>query len=605
MQDMHTDARPGFDLVTLPARLDRIATPPERSGVLGDCEAVFLTKLAEVAQCVMRADDVVCYRFDEKVRCLDDVGASTKSTGGTRSCRVRQLAESAARSGHTEVDRSKSCCLVATASPRASGGWDVLVTVLDIGRSAVDSFVVVQQLITSAIPLWQARVAQQTACRQQRHSSWVNAVGESVERSETMSQLATTVIDAVAIHVRAYQAAFCLQRGGNAAAVDVLAVGGHGHPVDDALWQATASEMFVRGGPTRWPAEEADDRAATIAHRNLAHVVSLQHEAVSVPLVDETGQPFAAMVVLSDDGDRVLRDLSAAGDALQRFVSDWRKNHQTLLDRILVSCTRLLRSRGRMLLLAVAVAMIAMLPVPYRVSTTATVVPRTRSFVVVPHAGLLQETNVRVGDVVQRGMLVATLDDRELRMELATLLAQRDRAAKRRDILRASSQVAEEQLAQYELDGVNEQIKLTRHRLDHLAVVSPIDGVVIAGQLEGVSGAPVETGELLAEIARLDRLWIELDVPEDELAEIDEGRPVRVVFDAVDGRVISTQIESILPSAQTRGGDTVFVARASVANPQGMLRPGIRGTAKISSDSRPLAAVMLRQVWRRVSRFWF
>lgn len=599
-----------IDLATLPSYLDRIATPPHAigngsSGQADALETEFLGDLARLACRVMKADFVVSKRFDRnaEVCALDAVAASDRyESAGTD--RVNQLAESAARSRRTEIDRMESSCLIATVSGNPSGGSTVLVTALDMGRSAIEPFVLTQQLITSAIGIWQARYAGQRASQQPQLQGWIEDLQESIENSDTFSQLSNSVVDAIAINLGAHQVALCTQRGDNLSRVKVEAVGGNGAVISDSLWQAAASETLVRATATRWPAEAAEEKVATIAHRTLAESALPQHQAISVPLLDENGQPFAVLAVVGAEDAQELRDLSHISDTVARRVRSWRRQHQPLTGRMTRSLSRIVKARWGFMTLTIAVAVVAMLPVPYRVSTSATVVPRIRSFVVAPYSGRLRKTNVRVGDLVSRGTRIAELDGRELRIDMASLLAERDRAAKKRDIERSSGNVAEEQLAEYELAGVNEQLKLTRHRLNNLTVVSPIDGVVLNGELEDVSGAPVETGQLLAEIAMLDQLWIELNVPEEELSEIRTGQPVRIAFDATAGSVINANIESISPGAEVRNGENVFVARLSVDNPDGLLRPGISGDAKIKSDDRPLVAVLLRQVWRRISRLW-
>ncbi len=566
-------------------------------------ETRFLAQLAALAQRVMRADAVLCFRYDASHRgCGGEVQASEDCSSAIVD-RCRQLAETAARSARTEIDREESTCLIATVSHTAGGGSTIVVSALDLGASALEAFVVTQQLITAAIGTWRARRSEVLVKRQQRLHDWMQTLGQSIEQSETPSQMARHIADTIAIELDAHQAAFCVTQGKDLSRIEVAAIGGNGVPVDKSLWQAAAAESILRSTPTRWPAAMPDEKVATFAHRELAQSLA-SHQATSVPLVDERGQAFAVLVVLAVEGSSDLPELSQLGDAIAANVLTWRADHQPRIARVGRAVSRLVETRWMLVAAFVVVGMVAMLPIPYRVSSTATVVPKTRSFVVAPHTGVLRKTSARVGDVVQKGSLIAELDDRELRIDMAALLAQRDQTTKQRDVHRADGNIAEEQLAEYELARVIEQIRLTEHRLRCLAVVSPMDGVVLEGELEDISGVPVETGQLLAEIASLEQLWIEINVPEEEISEIRVGQTARVAFDAADGSVLEAEIVSISPSAQVRNGENVFVARVMIDNHDGLLRPGIRGNAKINSDDRPVAAVLLRQLWRRVSRWW-
>jgi multidrug efflux pump subunit AcrA (membrane-fusion protein) len=599
-----TNDRP-MDLATLPSHLDRIATPSAASGDLVVMETQFLRDIAETSQRVMQADVVATYRFDaaDQIR-LVNVVPSLEAFDALGTERVNRLAESAAQSQRTEIESAAAGCLIATTSIQPGSGATVVVTALDVGQAAIEPFVLSQQLITSAIATWHARCQQQHSATRNELQDRIIELIASAEESDSFSQFALTIVDGVAINLGAHQVAMCTQRGENISNIKVAAIGGGGAAIDHSLWQAAAAETLVRGIATRWPAATREDKAATIAHRELANATASPSQVISVPLLDETGMPLGVLAVVACDASAKLGQLAAVADAVGRSLVDWRRAHRSLLSRAISSVSRLLEARWSLFALPIVVAVVAMLPVPYRVSTEATVVPRTRSFVVAPHTGRVRNSMVRIGDHVARGATIAELDDRELRINLGSLLAERDRAVKQRDIKRASGDVAEEQLAEYELARVNEQIKLTRYRLSNLTVVSPIAGIVLDGKLEDVSGAPVETGQLLAEIAMLDQLWIEVHVPEDELSEVREGLPIRAAFDAAGGSVISAHIDSISPSAAVRGGKNVFVARALIENTEGLLRPGISGAAKIKAADRPLIAVLLRQVWRSISRLW-
>ncbi len=586
-----------MDLATLPSHLDRIATPSQASGDLEATETLFLREIAETSQRVMQADVVATYRFDQSNRLrFVDVVPSLEAFDALDAERVNRLAESSAQSQRTEIDSAPTHCLIATVIVTSGSGATVVVTALDLGQASIEPFVLSQQLITSAIATWHARY-------QQRQRDWLSDLVESAERCENFSQFATTIVDAIAINLCVHQVALCEMRGENLSSVNVAAIGGSGAAIDNSLWQAAAAETLVRGIATRWPAAK-EDQAATIAHRELAAATASRGQVISLPLYDNTGQPLAVLAVIDSDVSQKTAQLASIADTVGRCLSDWRRTHRSLLSRTRYSLSRLFKARWSLFVLVIAVTALAMLPVPYRVSTVATVVPRTRSFVVAPHTGRLRKTMVRIGDRVTRDSTIAELDDRELRISLGSLLAERDRAVKQRDIKRASGNVAEEQLAEFELARMNEQIELTRYRLSNLTVVSPIDGIVMNGDLKDVNGAPVETGQLLAEIALLDQLWIELHVPEDELSEVREGLSIRAAFDAAGGSVINAQIDSISPSAEIRSGENIFVARVLVDNSDGLLRPGISGTAKINAADRPLIAVLLRQVWRSISRIW-
>jgi multidrug resistance efflux pump len=65
-----------------------------------------------------------------------------------------------------------------------------------------------------------------------------------------------------------------------------------------------------------------------------------------------------------------------------------------------------------------------------------------------------------------------------------------------------------------------------------LDIKSPIDGVVISGDLKRAEGAPVAIGQTLYEIAPLDRMVAEVAIPDDEISRVRLAQSVTINLDA-------------------------------------------------------------------------
>jgi len=428
---------------------------------------------------------------------------------------------------------------------------------------------------------------------------------QAMESSNSWIQLANRLVDMTAIHLQAHQVALCTRRSARRPLMDVTAVGGNGAVIDDSLWQMAAAETVLRDAITMAPAEADEDRVATMSHLRLAQSVSPDHHAVSIPLRNADNEIIAVMVLVGRSepllADSHLRWIE--GHVAPRLV-DWKAAHATPLKKLFDSLRRTLRTRRGVCALTVAMLVAAMLPVHYQVSGEAILIPHTKNFVVAPHDGSLRNVHVQVGDVIRAGAAVAELDDREWKIEMASLIAERERAAKQRDVYRAEGKIADEQLAEAELARVEERIKLARHRLNNLIVTSPIGSVVLSGDLEGVTGAAVQTGQVIAEVAELDQLFVEVAVPQEELDEISTGQSIRIALDADVVPTLHAKIDSISPSARTRDGESVFVVRASVDNTARRLRPGLTGSARIESSRRPFWKIAFRRLWHSLGQFW-
>ena len=89
--------------------------------------------------------------------------------------------------------------------------------------------------------------------------------------------------------------------------------------------------------------------------------------------------------------------------------------------------------------------------------------------------------------------------------------------------------VAAAQQAELEMERLELKIRLISNRLNRLEVRSPLDGIVLVGDLKKTEGAPLTVGQAMFEIAPLDRMIVEVEIPEREILHVEEGREVAVL----------------------------------------------------------------------------
>lgn len=243
------------------------------------------------------------------------------------------------------------------------------------------------------------------------------------------------------------------------------------------------------------------------------------------------------------------------------------------------------------------------IPMPYRVWCDCNVQPVQRRFVAAPYEGVLAESLVRGGDQVSAQQIVARLDGRTLRGELAGVQAELDVARKHRDRALAVGDVAQSQIAKSEMQRHQAKVAILNQRLENLEVRSPIDGIVVAGDLEKAVGVPLELGQTLFEIAPLDTMVAEVGVPESEARYVKPGMSVQLKFDSFPFKTFSAEIQRVHPRAEVVDDESVFVADVVLENTSGRLRPGMNGTAKVSSGWSPLAWNLFHRPWESI-RYW-
>ncbi len=246
------------------------------------------------------------------------------------------------------------------------------------------------------------------------------------------------------------------------------------------------------------------------------------------------------------------------------------------------------------------VAVVVCFPVHYPIACTARVQPLGERWVAAPFEAVLESCEVRPGDVVVRDQVLMVLDGRPLRLERESIQAELDHVKKEREVALASRRIADAQQAELKQRQLARRVQLLDDRLARLQVRSPIDGVVVSGELDRFVGSPLEIGQTLVEIAPLDRLSIEVEIPEFEIGYVESNAMTRVRFAAVGGRSVYKPLESVSPAAEVRDDKNVFVARMQVDNADGGLRPGMQGDATTFGPIRPLFWRIGRAAWERI-----
>ena len=181
---------------------------------------------------------------------------------------------------------------------------------------------------------------------------------------------------------------------------------------------------------------------------------------------------------------------------------------------------------------AVIVAAGLCIPVPYDVGVQCELQPDVRRFVAAPHAGEFQKSLVKPGDIVAKGQVLARMDGRELRWELAGVTAEQEHARKSRDVNMAAGKTAAAQIDQLEIQRQEVKRQLLQRRLANLEIKSPVDGIVVAGDLERSEGVPVSVGQVLYEVAPLGQMTAELAITDEEISGVSAGMPVTLRLDS-------------------------------------------------------------------------
>ena len=362
------------------------------------------------------------------------------------------------------------------------------------------------------------------------------------------------------------------------------------------------SESVLRDSVGIYPPGENDDAHLLVAHKQLCG--DLQVPAVMTsPLRTPEGDVFGAIVLTGEleqiQGDRLPNFIRASSPRIASALEVVSRAQIGRFRRLINAIKTAVPSmRGlTWAMLGLVFAGIMLMPVPYRVRCNCTTQPTLRRFAVAPFQGQIEKGFAKPGDEVQPNQLLARMDGRSIRWELASVFAEQQQAAKQREIELADRNVTASLLSQLESNRLVARTRLLEHQQQQVEIRSPIKGVVLSGSLERTQGAAVDTGEVIYEIAPLDQMRIEVPVPAEKITYVSVGQEVRIWINGMSGKSFTGQIERLNPRSELREGKNVFVATVTLNNENDLLRPGMTGTIRIDGDKYPLAWNLFHGPW--------
>jgi HlyD family secretion protein len=253
------------------------------------------------------------------------------------------------------------------------------------------------------------------------------------------------------------------------------------------------------------------------------------------------------------------------------------------------------------------------------VSATGTLQPTNQVDVGSEVSGLVESVFVDDNDRVETGQVLARLDvsrlqdqvvnmkaalaSAEARVEQAAATAQESRAALARlrqlgdltsqadlDTAEATAirAAADEASARAAVEQSRAALSSAQVNLAKASIRSPIDGVVLARQVEpGQTVAASFQAPVLFTLAEdLKQMELQVDVDEADVGRVRKGQAAVFTVDAYPDRHYPAHIERVAYGSQTKDGVVSYKTILSVDNQDLSLRPGMTATAEITALER-------------------
>ena len=206
--------------------------------------------------------------------------------------------------------------------------------------------------------------------------------------------------------------------------------------------------------------------------------------------------------------------------------------------------------------------------------------------VAAPYDARIISTSAKAGDLVHVGDVLCQLDRAELDLKRAELHSELDLVEQQRLAALADQRLVEAQLAMAKTGLLNARTALIDRRIEQATVTSPIDGMIVSGDLQKRLNGLVSRGEPLFEVAPADTWTLEIMVAESASSQLAAELNGRFASLARPEETYVFSILRVRPQTELHRERTVFVAEADIQMSGGWIRSGMEGVAKIQMGRR-------------------
>jgi membrane fusion protein, multidrug efflux system len=210
-------------------------------------------------------------------------------------------------------------------------------------------------------------------------------------------------------------------------------------------------------------------------------------------------------------------------------------------------------------------------------------------------AGPITALEAEEGDYVRSGQLLARIDDREARNQVAVATVNRDEAKltfERAKTSFDSGLVSQEAYdsAQSALEGAQAQLDAASLQLDYTEIRAPFDAQVVTRHIK--LAQYVTQGTALFRISDFTPLLCPVEIPEKDLPRVHVGQSGRIVVEAFPDETYAARVLRVRPTVDAATGTVTVTLEIDGRN---RLRPGMFASVYLQTETHPNALVIPRK----------
>ena len=390
-----------------------------------------------------------------------------------------------------------------------------------------------------------------------------------------------------------------------------------------------------------------DSHSKTVAVLPLKPPKTEEQDDPDEPPKDEA--PFGALIIEQIEDSRIPQSMVQRVEVVARHSATALGNsleHNSLflmpVWRTIGKAKWIVQARTLPKTISISVAVLLVLlglvlwPADFEINVKGTLEPVQRHDVFARIDGVVKELDVRHGDVVKHGQVLARLNNTDLQVALEDVRGRRlttmkQILSKQREIKEGRLSVEDRNRLYGELAALQQQYKsletqlvLYEEKQRDLDIVSPASGRIVTWDLyRRLIHRPVQRGQVLMQVADPSGDWeLELHVPDDRMGFITQGQaelrqkgenekadalPVTYVLATDPDQEFEGTVKEMHLSAEVRGdeGNTVLIKTAIDKEKLPHLRPGATVNAKIYCGRCAIGYVWFHDLVSWVHRLWF
>jgi multidrug efflux system membrane fusion protein len=212
-------------------------------------------------------------------------------------------------------------------------------------------------------------------------------------------------------------------------------------------------------------------------------------------------------------------------------------------------------------------------------------------------AGKLIERDVRLGDSVHKGQVMARLDAVDAQKQAVSAQASLEAAEHRlvfakQQLDRDQAQFAQNLIAANQLELTQDayaaalagreqsaaQLFVARNTLQYNTLVADHDGVITSENAD--TGQVVSAGQAVYGLAWSGDIDVNLDAAAGDLGRIAIGQPASIAFPALPGRLFEARVREVAPAADPQS--RTYRVKLTLRQPGAAVRLGMTGDATLS-----------------------